>query len=129
MTGKCAREDGFTLVEVLVAFVVAGLLLGIVFETMTGARARKQQMETRMEAVLLAEQLLREDEIGGYRSAPRAGHTDALNWKVEQQVLRLDPTQRWALVEIRAQISEKTAKDPDSVLFAAALRKLKRYGE
>lgn len=82
-----------------------------------------------MEAVLLAEQLLREDEIGGYRSAPRAGHTDALSWKVEQQVLRLDPTQRWALVEIRAQISAKTAKDPDSILFAAALRKLKRYGE
>ncbi|HXZ00350.1 MAG TPA: prepilin-type N-terminal cleavage/methylation domain-containing protein [Stellaceae bacterium] len=83
-------DSGFTLIEILVAFVIAALLLGALYQIFsTGARAG-QGAVTYADAVLLAESSLdalaaapigpgeTEDLIGGYRRSTSVRVRDAL---------------------------------------------------
>lgn len=65
------RTRGFSLVEVLVAFAIMGLSLGVLYQTLGGSMRASAAADTRTRAVLLAESIL-----ARYPSVPPSGVQD-----------------------------------------------------
>lgn len=62
--GGAARQAGFTLIEIVVAFTVLALGLGIAMQIATGAMRNARHAEERTEAALYAQSLLDTAGIG-----------------------------------------------------------------
>lgn len=63
MTAKFTREEGFTLIEVLVAFAILSLSLATLYTMMTGTVARLERAEGKQYALALAEAKLGEISV------------------------------------------------------------------
>lgn len=64
----CRRERGFTLIEILVAFTIAALLLGVIYEIFSGGLRAATVGRHTTEALLIAESSL--ETITGVAVAP-----------------------------------------------------------
>lgn len=106
--GGAGPASGFTLVEILVAFVIAALLLGAVYQTFSAGARAGQGAVIYTDAILLAESGLdalaaapigpgeTEDVIGVYRRstsvrvrdalAPQAAQLDLVPYEIEVRV-------------------------------------------
>ncbi|MFZ4070507.1 MAG: type IV pilus modification PilV family protein [Caulobacterales bacterium] len=82
MSNACPdRRAGFTLVETLVAAVVAGMGFAALAGAVGSAARLQSGADTAAKAVIVAESVLAEDLIG-------AGERDGFGWRVERTDLR-----------------------------------------
>lgn len=111
MSGRApkAGEAGFTLVEVLVAFVASSILLLVLFDGMTVARERARIAQDRAAAIALADQLL-SAKLAGDVVEPAGKQGTRLTWKIEEQVLARDPRGTLALNEVVVEVSGQKGK-------------------
>lgn len=115
-------EAGFTLIEVLVAFVVAALLMMIVMPAALTASQREKSAEEKERAIRLAAQLVRERSAQPYAMEERKGRQGGLVWNTIETVVRNDPRGFLALTRIEARVN-----DPEGHrLFSASTRRLRR---
>lgn len=115
-------EAGFTLIEVLVAFVVAALLMMIVMPAALTAGQREKSAEEKERAIRLAAQLVRERSAQPYATEERKGRQGGLVWNTTETVVRNDPRGFLALTRIEAEVN-----DPEGHrLFSASTRRLRR---
>ena len=75
-------QNGFTLIEVLVALVVTSLLLGLVMTGALSARKRIHDSIEEQEAVLLAGSLVRTRSAAPFDLQPAEGSSGSLHWQV-----------------------------------------------
>ncbi len=105
MSARTDSEDaGFTLVEVLVALVVSALLLVIIFNGATLARARQAQTKQSVSASLLAQSLYAKSASAPNVVSIENGRSSSFEWQVEQTVLARDPRGFFALAAIKVQV-------------------------
>jgi prepilin-type N-terminal cleavage/methylation domain-containing protein len=114
-------EAGFTLVEVLVALVVSGLLLAIMMERTMLARDRTLKAQGKDEAVTLARQLLTEASASPYSEGARHGSESGLDWELREAPVAADPRGSFVLAELSLSISNAGG----ARLLEAHTRKLK----
>ena len=113
MPSRKPSEAGFTLVEVLVAFVVSALLLTVVFDGMTMARARDRTVRDRAGALVLANDLLAA-RLNGEAVAQQGKDGARLSWAINESALDRDPRGgqelRAIVVEVKGQKSQTLAR-------------------
>ena len=119
----CApHEQGFTLVEVLVAFVVSAIMLAMILTGSHFAAARSQAITRQKQALAIAV-----SEIERFRAAPFAegehtGSAAGMIWVTREQTLMADPrglnVLALATVEVRDHHGRRIAR--------LSARKLKR---
>jgi len=114
-------ERGFTLVEVLVSLVIAGLLVAILLNGAATAQSRLRAADVRRKAVFVAENLLEEKAVAPFGAEPHDGTRGGFAWAVDEQIVQADPRGLFALVELHARIASPDGR----ALFEAHTRKLK----
>lgn len=114
-------ESGFTLIEVLVALVVSGLLLAAIFQASGLAMARLRVAEQRRLALLDGSYLLTRASVEDFSDATHSGITDGLRWTREERALATDP--RGLLVLARIHVT--LAGADGAVLFDRSVERLK----
>jgi prepilin-type N-terminal cleavage/methylation domain-containing protein len=115
-------EAGFTLIEVLVAFVIAALLMTIVMPAALTASEREKSAEEKERAIRLVSQLVRERAAQPYGLEERKGRQNDLVWHTTETVVRNDPRGFLALTRIEAKVNDADGH----LLFSAATRRLRR---
>jgi prepilin-type N-terminal cleavage/methylation domain-containing protein len=114
-------EQGFTLIEVLVALVVSALLIAIVADGAANARTREKAAQQKREAVLIASGLIAEATAAHYSTEPMIGELNGLRYEVSQRIGVADPRGLFALVLIDATIRDAKGH----VLFTGGTRRMK----
>ena len=114
-------EAGFTLIEVLVAFVVTALLLTIVMPAALTAGQRGRAAEEKVQAIRLVSQLVRERGAQPYGTEEQKGERSGLVWSSSETIVRNDPRGFFALTRIEARVSDRNGRP----LFAGATQRLR----
>lgn len=84
-TGEPDDEDGFTLIEVLVALAILSVSLATLLGIFMEGLERTRQNQDEMAARILAQSLLAQtDAVANPQLGSRTGHTDAgLQWRLD----------------------------------------------
>lgn len=114
-------EAGFTLVEVLVALVMAALLTAILLDGATQARRRLTHAEDQRRAVFLARTLMAQAMASPVEQNGQEGSTNGFDWVVAEQILLPDPRGQYGLIGYHVAVSRSGRQ-----MFAADGRRLKR---
>ena len=118
--GSQPSESGFTLVEVLVALVVAALLIAILMDAAVSSKMRHESLVLQTRAMVAAN-----SQIDSFRGSPgiqsATGNSGGLDWVFEETEIARDPRQIYVLVE--ASIKVGTSSSPQ--LFTRKKRYLK----
>ena len=121
---RSASEQGFTLVEVLVALVVTGLMLGAIFQASGLAMARLRLAEQRRVALLEGSYLLTKASVEDYSGATRNGLANGLRWTSEERAVATDPRGLFVLAHIHVTL----ASGDGSILFDRSAERLRAMG-
>lgn len=126
--GRVRRSgaEGFTILEVLVALTVLGLVVGVLFEGIAGGLRRTSYEEARLALVLEAERILQriDLDLGGAR-AIQSGTEGDLRWRLERMPLRepgAEPIQADELLLVRYLV---TVEDDQDNQFAVETKRLR----
>ena len=103
------------------ALVVTSLLLGIVTNGAVSARERQRLALKKRDAVYLARQLLTTAAESPFEAHQTLGTEGQLSWKLIEAPLAVDPRGRFALAEVKVEVSDSKGLE----LFAASTRRLK----
>lgn len=114
-------EQGFTLVEVLVALVVSSVLLVAIFQASGLALARLRLAEEKRMALLDGSYLLARATVEDYSGARRGGTTDGLHWASAEQAVARDPRNLLVLARIHVTV----ARADGAILFDRSADRLK----
>jgi prepilin-type N-terminal cleavage/methylation domain-containing protein len=106
-------EEGFTLVEVLVALVMTSILLTIIIDGAAGARARSRYVMQHEDAVRLGQSIIAR-AADGTTLIEDHGTEAGLDWKLSRTALATDPRGFYALMEMRVDITSSTGKHLES---------------
>ncbi|MEO1610475.1 MAG: prepilin-type N-terminal cleavage/methylation domain-containing protein [Pseudomonadota bacterium] len=79
-----AADAGFTLLEVIVAFVITSLSLTILFQTFSGGIRAMQASQMQLKAVFFAQSKLAEFEAISVPGQPMKGQSKGLVWSIEK---------------------------------------------
>lgn len=109
------EQNGFTLVEVLVALVVSALLLAILFDGLIASQERARAQRQASQALTLAASLLEERRDAGVIALSLQGRKNGFAWRVAEEEIARDPRQVFALVGVKAEVG--TAKVPKLILL------------
>lgn len=82
------EEGGFSLLELLVAFTIMAMALGMIYNSMGGSARQTAELIQRQQALMLAESLLNERESVTPQGWQDSGETGAFRWQINSQ---LDP--------------------------------------
>jgi prepilin-type N-terminal cleavage/methylation domain-containing protein len=93
-------QQGFTLIEVLVALVVSALLLGMIGSTIAAAGARQQIDRAKSSALLAAEAALTQRLDAPFSDGAVVTTSGALRLSVSERIVAHDPRQQMLLSEI-----------------------------
>jgi len=99
-------EQGFTLVEVLVALVVSAVLLMIVIDGAAGARQRERSAEAHADAVRLGSAILSQ-AASSERFAEDHGSEADLQWRLTRTLVARDPRGLFALTELKVDVLQE----------------------
>lgn len=114
-------ERGFTLVEVLVAFVVTALLLTIVMRGEWQAVGRSKVNYARARAFILGRAMLEARKVGSFAEGTQEGDEQALHWSLREMGVMADPRGLLVLSDMRVTVSDPLGR----TLFTAGARRLK----
>lgn len=114
-------EAGFTLIEVLVAFVVTALLLTIVMPAALTAGQRGRAAGEKVQAIRLVSQLVRERGAQPWVTEEQKGERNGLVWSSSESIVRNDPRGFFALTRIQARVSDRSGR----LLFTGATQRLR----
>lgn len=108
-------QNGFTLVEVLVALVVTALLAAILMDGAVSAKLRGQNQELQLEALVVAQSHIEalRDEPG--EPSQRNGQEGGISWALEEQEIARDP--RGVFVFVEASITAGSEEKPKLVFL------------
>lgn len=99
-------EDGFTLIEVLCASVVAALAIGLVLQLVSGMLRASHRLDDQLAARVLAQSLLTAARDDKQMSA---GHKSGLDgkfaWRVDVTPAALQPASAWRLYRLNVVVS------------------------
>ena len=126
------REGGFTLIEVVVAFVLLALVLGVSFEIFSKGMARSAELDDRARALVVAQSRLAdtgaEDAI---KEGVSSGTTDDARFQWTVTVRRADelaagadgkaPASAYALYRVDVHVAWRAADGRDHGLDLATL--------
>jgi general secretion pathway protein I len=132
MTRKARRETGFTLIEVVVAFVLLALVLGVSFEIFSKGLARAGELDDRARALVVAQSRLAatgaEEAI---KEGVTSGATDDRRFEWTVTVRRADelaagadgkpPASAYALYRVDVHVAWHGADARDHALDLATL--------
>jgi prepilin-type N-terminal cleavage/methylation domain-containing protein len=116
-----SAENGFTLVEVLVALVVTSMILAIVMNAALQAKTRGTAAIAKEEAVMLAGSIVAARSVAPFDPAPRAGERSGLRWSVDEAAVATDPRGLLLLSEIKVSVRDARGV----TLSTLGLRKIK----
>jgi prepilin-type N-terminal cleavage/methylation domain-containing protein len=116
-----SSEQGFTLVEVLVALVVSAVLLAAISQASGLALARLRLAEQKRLALLNGSDLLTRATVEDYTGKTRSGTTKGLHWTSQEKAVALDP--RGLLILARIHVTVSTADG--TLLFDRSADRLK----
>ena len=116
-----SAQQGFTLVEVLVALVVTSLILVIVMNGALQAKTRAVGAREKERAVMLASGLIAGRAAAPYDNATRTGEESGLRWSIVEKRLATDPRGLLLLSEIDVSVRNTNG----ARLSALQLRKIK----
>lgn len=89
MSDGTTNEDGFTLVEVLVAFAILTLCFGAVYQIYATGFRNLQTVEAEVVALRVAQSRLSEVvQSGSLKTGSSSGSTDGVTWRVEAMPAR-----------------------------------------
>ena len=94
------KQQGFTLIEVLVALVVSALLLGMIGSAIADAGARQQVDQARSSDLLVAEAALTQRIDAPYSEGAEVTTSGALRLSVSERIVAHDPRRQMLLSEI-----------------------------
>jgi general secretion pathway protein I len=109
------REQGFTLIEVVVAFAIFALSIGAIFEVFQQAVHTSEHVRERDLAWLTAQSVLSELRV---KPAPwpseQRGESGRLRWWVEVQPypLEIDTRTSWSAYRVEVHVSELHSPAP-----------------
>lgn len=109
-----SRDDGFTLVEVLVAFVILSGAIILSFQVFSDGLRRLAVVETRMKEVNIARaELERVSAHGTMSEGVQTGTTDGVMWKISIKNLANDPSGKSSRIiafEVNVDVIEPAGK-------------------
>jgi prepilin-type N-terminal cleavage/methylation domain-containing protein len=114
-------EQGFTLVEVLVALAVSALLLGVLMRGSSGALARLRAMDEQRIALIQGRYLLQRGGALDYGGGNGAGVEGALHWTSQEELALTDQRRLNALMRIHVVIRNQQGR----VLFDRSALRMK----
>lgn len=118
-------EQGFTLIEVIVALVVVSLTLTLIMSGALDAKARRLRAQDRDKAILLASSLIAAQRIKPAGVNVQTGTTNGIAWEVRESELARDPRGFYVFDRIEVVLSDRHGEP----LYAVATRKLKPVAE
>lgn len=86
-----ASEAGFTLIEVLVAFVVSAVLLSSIFAASSFAAARTQAAREQRQAFTIAQSVIERLLDAPYHEGNTSGREGYFTWTSQETALARDP--------------------------------------
>ena len=98
------HEAGFTLIEVLVAFVVSAVTLGMIFAAVQLAASRERVVAEQAAALRLARNQIEQFIAAPYAHGAREGSEGALRWSAEERAAMRDPRGLMVLAELRLDV-------------------------
>jgi prepilin-type N-terminal cleavage/methylation domain-containing protein len=114
-------QSGFTLIEVIVALVVASFLLTIVMNGALDARTGLAKAEGKTRTTNLAAALYAERLTVPFSQSPTTGRDGNLNWQSEDIAIARDPRGFFVLAQVIVTIQS----DAGRTLYRVSGRKLK----
>lgn len=107
------KEQGFTLIEVLVALVASALLVSILLDGAVTAKTRQKNLGLQSNAMVLAQANLGKLRVTAGPASTLTGTDKNLHWSLKETEIASDPRQAFSLVE--AQITVGTTDKPKLV--------------
>lgn len=104
------EEAGFTLIEVLVAFVVSAVTLGMIFAAVQLATSRDRTVAEQAAALRLARTQIEQFIAAPYAQGAREGSEGALRWSAEERAAIRDPRGLMVLAELRLDVRNARGK-------------------
>lgn len=114
-------QQGFTLIEVLVALVVTSLILAIVMNASLQAKSRSVAALDKEEALTLARGLVAGRSVGTFDPATRTGQSGELRWTATERAIAVNPNGLLLLSEIRVAVRDRKG----TILSSLEARRIK----
>jgi len=111
MTMRRRRQGGFTLIEVIVAFVIFTLAVGAIYESFAGAVRRSAQSDTRDQELLVAQSLLSQlrTSPAPWKAGDSGKWAGGWFWRTEVAPLNVGTSERshWRLFSVAIHVSDE----------------------
>jgi general secretion pathway protein I len=122
---RAARQRGFTLIEVTIAFVIFALCAAVLYDAFAGAQRRSAQARDREEALLIAQSLLAQQRVAPPPwSAENAGSSgEAWSWNIQVAPFNagIAPDFPWRAFLVTVRVRPRAAPSREAVLQSVEL--------
>lgn len=128
---RIRRQAGFTLLEVVIAFVVLALTLSVVFEIFSTWLARASDLSDRSQALAIAqsrlavvglEEAIKEGEVGGDSADRRYAWTVRIERYGDQSDAGATPRSTYSLYRAQARVKWRGADGRDHEIALSSLQ-------